>query len=289
MPVAENVFSIVAGERYWDYQSFARGRTFSYLLREFPRKALSNAGVPWNAYLVDDVLEDESLELPKTVIFGDLSTITYEQFEKLRTRFCRDGRTVLWSWRPGFFTSDSAKIEAALGLKPVSPKAQGKLCSHGGSCPAGGMDPLMDGVRGTMLAMTPYYGADLAPMVMADERAGWKILARFRECENDAALSVRRGKDCTEVYSAIPGGYTAQFCRNLVRESGAYPLLETDELSGYGAGLFYIVAQTDGRKTFRLPKGVKPEKTLAGPEFKNHGWYYTVNLKRGEIFVLSVK
>jgi hypothetical protein len=67
------------------------------------------------------------------------------------------------------------------------------------------------------------------------------------------------------------------------------PLVESNELSGYGSGLFYIVAQSDGRKHFRLPAGVRPDRILEGPGYRTEGDGFSVKLKRGDIFILSVK
>ena len=103
-------------------------------------------------------------------------------------------------------------------------------------------------------------------------------------------MSVRRGAGCTEVYIALPGAVTAQFCRNLAREAGFEPLVESDELSGCGSGIFYMVAQTSGEKRFRLPKRRKPDEVLAGPKFKVAGsGVYSVKMKIGEIFVLAYR
>jgi hypothetical protein len=125
-------------------------------------------------------------------------------------------------------------------------------------------------------------------VVSPDPAAGWKTLANFAGT-NIPALAVRREAGFTEVYTSFPGGITSQLCRNFVREAGLEPLLETDELSGYGSGIFYMVAQTDGDKRFRLPKGVVPDKVLEGPAFKKEGKGYVVRLRRGAIFVLAVK
>ena len=116
---------------------------------------------------------------------------------------------------------------------------------------------------------------------------GWKPLLHF-DGTKTAGVSVRRGADCTEVYIALPGAITAQFCRNLAREAGFEPLVESDELSGCGSGIFYMVAQTSGAKRFRLPKGLKPGEVLAGPAFKPAGdGLYSADMKIGDIFVLS--
>ena len=99
-----------------------------------------------------------------------------------------------------------------------------------------------------------------------------------------------RASRCTEVYIAHPATLSAQFCRNLAREAGFEPLVESDELSGCGSGIFYMVAQTSGVKRFRLPKGRKPAKVLAGPAFEAAGGGgYSVKMNIGEIFVLAYR
>jgi len=283
MPPADERIALVGGERFYDFQSFGKNRVVPYFVREQPRAALCHAGVPWNQYLLDDVLALKAAPLPKVVVFTDLSTVTPEQFGELRGRYAKDGRVLVYAWRPGVFSPDGAKIDAALGLKPAE-KAFGKLGFADGTSD----DPLMRGVAGLLIPNYPYYGIEHAPVLTPDAAAGWKTLATFQGTDI-AALAVRRSEGFTEVYTSFPGGITPQLCRNLVREAGLQPLVDTDELSGYGSGLFYLVAQSDGRKRFRLPKGVVPDKVLEGPAFRKDGKDYSVKMKRGEIFILAVK
>ena len=282
MPPAEERIALVGGERFYDFQSFGKGRVVPYFIREQPRSALSLAGVPWNQYLLEDVLSDEQAELPKVVVFTDLSTVTPEAFAALKKRFAKDGRVLVYTWRPGVFSPEGAKIEASLGLK-AEPEAFGKVGFADGTS----SDPLMKGVKGMIIPNYPYYGIDYAPVSSPDPAAGWKTLATFRGTEIPA-LAVRRNQGFTEVHTAFPGGITPELCRNLVREAGLKPLVDSNELSGYGSGLFYIVAQSDGRKRFRLPKGVRPGQVLEGPAFRPDGDGFAVTLKRGDIFVLAV-
>ena len=146
----------------------------------------------------------------------------------------------------------------------------------------------MKGVKGMILPSYPYYDIEYAPVSYPDPEAGWKMLAPFKGTDIPA-LAIRRRRDFTEVYTAFPGGITPELCRNFVREAGMKPLVESNELSGYGSGLFYIVAQSDGRKRFRLPSGVRPDKVLEGPAFRADGDGFLVKMKRGDIFILSVK
>ena len=283
MPFVKERIALVGGERLYDFQSFGKGRVVPYLIREQPRGALSLAGVPWNQYLLEDILSDKKAELPKVVIFTDLSTVTPEEFNMLRKRYAKDGRVLVYSWRPGVFAVNGDQIENTLGLKPA-PKAFGKVGFADGSS----NDPLMKNVRGMILPTYPYYDIEYAPVSSPDPGAGWKMLAPFKGTDIPA-LAIRRRSDFTEVYTAFPGGITPELCRNLVREAGMKPLVESNELSGYGSGLFYIVAQSDGKKHFRLPLGVRPDRVLEGPGYRTEGDGYSVKLKRGDIFILSVK
>ena len=283
MPPADERIALVGGERLYDFQSLGKSRVVPYLVREQPRAALAKAGVPWNQYLLEDLLANRETKLPKVVVFNDLSTIGYADYQELRRRYAKEGRVLVWTWHPGIFSPDGAKIERDLGLVPAD-KAFGKLGFADGSS----TDPLMKGVSGTLMPSYPYYDFEYPPVMTVSAADGWKTLATFRKTDIPA-LAVRRGKDCTEVFTAMPGGFTPQLCRNFVRAAGLRPLVETDELMGYGSGLFYLVAQSDGKKRFRLPAGVVPDCILEGPAFRKEGDGYLVNLRRGDIFVLSVK
>ena len=284
MPFAPERIAIVGGERYWDFQSFGRSRVVSYLLREQPREALARTGVQWNQHLVDELLESQEADLPKVVVFNDLTCITHAQYAELRRRYAKDGRVIVWCYRPGLFAADGARIEEELGLRNA-PKALRRLGFADGSC----TDPLMAGVKGTLMPSYPYYGFEFPDAISSpDPAAGWKTLAPFKGTDIPA-LAVRRHGTFTEVYTSMPGGITPRLCRNLVHAAGLKPLVDTDELSGYGSGIFYILAQSTGVKRFRLPDGVSPDKVLAGPAFRKDGAGYAVRLNRADIFILSVK
>ena len=278
-PLAERI-ALIGGERYCDYYSSQRGRGLAYPLLEYIPKALQRSGVPWNAYLLDDVLYDATAELPKVLLLSDATTMTAADFAKFRSRYCRDGRVVVYFWRPGLFAADGMEIDKALGLKPVPDMADKAIVCSGKSD-----DSLTSGMNG-MFAAT--YAASYTPEVAVVEEE-WKPLLFF-DGTKAPGVSVRRGAECTEVYIALPGAITAQFCRNLAREAGFEPLVESDELSGCGSGIFYMVAQSTGEKRFRLPRGCKPSEVLAGSAFKEEGeGVCSVKMQIGEIFVLAYR
>lgn len=286
MPQAPETIALVGSERYFDHKAF-NGKCLGAvsILRVLPRMALGRIGAPNTHVLVEELLHAEKdNDLPKVVIFNDLSAVTFAQYQELRRRYASDGRVILWGWHPGIFAADGAKIEQDLGLLPDD-KIPTWPAFADGKC----ADPLMKGVRGTVIAAYPSFGyVHLPPVCRIDPGKGWKTLACLKGTDQPA-LVVRRGADCTEVLSTVPAGFTPQLCRNLLREAGLRPLLETNDLSGYGSGIFYILAQFDGTRRFRLPKGVVPDKVLAGPPFRTDGEGYVVELKRAEMFVLAVR
>ncbi len=281
MPPTDERIALVGGERYCDFYSSQRGRGLAYPLLEFLPKALQRGGVPWNAYLLDDVLGDETAKLPKVVLLSETTSMTAVDFAKFRSRYCRDGRVVVYFWRPGLFAVDGAEIDRALGLKDA-PQVEGKNIVGVNKA----NDSLTKDVKGTFSAT---YTEQSVPNLAVASGRDWKPLLYF-DGTDVPGVSVRRSTDCTEVYIALPGAITPQFCRNLAREAGFEPLVESDELSGCGSGIFYMVAQSSDEKRFRLPKGREPVKVLAGPSFtrKDDG-VFSVPMKIGEIFVLGYR
>lgn len=246
-----------------------------------PRIALAVAGVPYDFYLADDLLADGNVKLPKVVMVTDPTTLAYDQFVALRRRCAADGRVLVWFGRPGVYATDGAKIDDELGMER-RPEGDGKWIVAG----SGEEDPLMKGVQGLFTAWYPYY-ADGIVFPGAWSPKGWKTLACYDKT-SVPAVSVRRTDALTEVYIANPGQVPTAFIRNLAHEAGFEPLLETDDISGYGSGLFYVLAQRTGEKAFRLPKGRMAGEVLEGPAVRRTDTGYSVSLRRNEIFVLVV-
>lgn len=285
LPVSPNHVAIVGGERYWDHQSMRQNRVLPYYVREITACIYGNSGLPYENYLLDDILEDKDAELPKVIVFNDLTTATPEQFAELRRRYARDGRVLVYSWRLGLFAPGGEEIEREMGLGPCPSGFAGRLVHADGSSD----DPLMKGVKGLFLPCKYYLGDPHATKLTPLAEKGWKTLARF-DRSDVPAVAVRRSRACTEVYISIPNGISVPFLRNLARSVGFDPIIESDDLSGFGSGIFYILAQTDGVKRFRLPAGYRPGEVLEGPAYKVlQDGICEVELKRSRIFVLEVK
>ena len=284
VPVSDNHIAIIGGERYWDYHSTRQNRVLPYYVRELTDCTYGNSGLPYDNYLLDDILSDPEAKMPNIIVFNDLTTVTTEQFSELRKRYAKNGRVLVYSWRLGMLAEGGESIEKDMGLEPCPKGFMGRQVHSDGS----NADPFMKGVKGLFLPCKHPFGDPFATKVFPVPEKGWQTLAKFDNSEVPA-VAVRRSSDFTEVYVSIPNALPASFLRNIARSVGYEPIIETDDISGFGSGIFYIVAQTDGVKHFRLPKGVKPGKTLEGPKYTVlPDGSCKVELKRSQIFVLEV-
>ena len=91
--------------------------------------------------MVEELLASPEAELPKVVLFADLTTVTAAQFRQLRRRYARDSRVVAWCYRPGLFAEDGADIERELGLVPA-PQGMERLGFGDGSLQLNTKTPL---------------------------------------------------------------------------------------------------------------------------------------------------
>ena len=283
MPLSRDRIALVGGERFFDFQSLKKERCLPYFIREQPRAALARCGIPWNQYLLDDFLRMEESDIPKVVIFTDLSTITYRQYERLKSLCLKNGRVVVWMWRPGVFSASGEQIERNLGIVPCV-AAYGLRGYADGNCD----DALMRGVSGTIMPSYPAYNYANVPLFAPTPESGWSALASF-EGTDLPALSVRRADGRTEIYTSVPGGITPQLCRNMAREAGFQPVVDSDDISGFGSGILYILAQSDGVKTIRLPHGTRPDKVFCGQDFQVKDDCLEVHLKRGDLWIMTAR
>ena len=287
MPILRGGVALVGGERYFDFQSFGEqnGRLLSYGLRDNLPRSLAYCGMPSARHLVDELLASPDAIMPGVIVFGDLSTIGANDFAELRRRYARDGRALVYVWRPGLFAKDGGEIEKMLGLNPSGAKPARYIRTDG--CPP---DPLTEGLNGRLVASFAPWGVALVEGLVPDgTNADWKEIARFEENGAGAAF-VRRTGSCTELYLAHPAALTPALCSNLGREAGFRPLLESDDLSGCGSHIFYFVALSGGRKTFRAPTGYRPGRVLAGPAYSKAGaGEYEVSVKTADIFAVELE
>ncbi|MCQ2391956.1 MAG: beta-galactosidase [Kiritimatiellae bacterium] len=169
LPLSRQSLAVVGGEDYFDYQSLGEqsGRLLAYTMRRDLQRTLGFCGVPSANYLVDEVLRDPQAELPALVIFNDLSGIAPAEFAELRKRYARDGRVLVYLWRPCTFREGAetvAQTFAAFG--PMADIPGGSVCRGSSATEYRLDDPK---ALTTALVRRLAREAGFAPLVQTDE------------------------------------------------------------------------------------------------------------------------
>ena len=233
---------------------------FNY--KNLPIAAVQRSGVKFNYYLAADALHPE-FKAPQVLFFADASTLTPEKVKAIRQRFGNSKRVIVWHGAPGFLTcGNEKKISEAVNFKLF------RMPDYGKSHPvplviSQTADPIVKSMKGFF--MQEFY---TLPPVFSPH---WRIddpqaapLAVFYGT-NHVGMAVKRHKEFTEVFIGQPGAVTPQLFRNLAREAGIQPSLETDDIFLCGAGLLGVGASTgSGIRKIRIPKGFSKAVPLSG-------------------------
>ena len=66
------------------------------------------------------------------------------------------------------------------------------------------------------------------------------------------------------------------------------PLVDKKDYCGFGGGLFYILAQSDGVRNITLPAGCRIIECGTGQKYSGKDGRYQVTLKNGELFAALI-
>ena len=249
-----------------------------FAIKNIPVMAVQRAGVKFNYFLAKDALRKD-FDAPGVLFFADAATLSPEEIAAIRERFGNSGRVIVWQGAPGFLKCrDWGRIGKAVGfdIAPMPDYPDGPLeCDRDYEAgyrekhlpvplfSAGSGDPLMRGIHGFFMqssTVVPY----VFPPCWQVRGAGAVTLANYYGTDIPG-MAVRRHKDFTEVFIGQPGAVTPQLFRNLAREAGIIPSLETDDLFYCGSGLIGVGASTgSGRRMIRFPAGYRKVESLTG-------------------------
>ena len=221
---------------------------------------LWRVGARSDYYISDDILSDGFAAIaPKVLLLNDLSTMTPEKIAAVRKKYAKPGRVLLWVGNPAFHSGASMdEISRCFGLGVEIDDCRKPIVA------AGADDPLCRGVKGFWNEPCQGIERKFPTAYRLECRNGWKPIANFAGTDRCAA-AVRRTDGFAEIIVGAPGSVTPQFMRNVCRESGFEPVMENDDFYIEGGGLMVIGACVrDGKRTLRLPSGVKSLKPLTG-------------------------
>jgi hypothetical protein len=222
-------------------------------MRGQPQKSAQHSGVGFNIFEAHDALHKNFIA-PKVLFFADSGTLTPNEISKIRSKWGKDNRVIVWCGSPSFLTTkDNLAITKALGTKLVlQPTSFTPMLKVDTKI----VDPIISNVKGYLvswISKDPY----LAPprWEIVDKNA--KALA-FYEGTQKCALAVKRHQNFTEVFIGQPGMVSPQLLRNIAKVAGIKVVSNTDNLVTIGAGLLSFTSSINsGVKKIFFPKGTK--------------------------------
>ena len=251
----------------------------TYALSHLQIRQLTGAGVPYEYYLAEDVLQrPELLDGMKTVVF-----LQWRKFDARRIalakRLAEKPRTLVFLAESG----QLGGVREATGFDV-------KFVTHGShsvrSC--GAMKDLTycawDAIMARELFDTtkPAIGQPTGRRGNIVEREGVEVLGRFKDDGAPSIATCRHGQ-ARSVYVSAPGGLTPGFFNRLCRESGAYVPVATNRLQVNMNGDFISVhALATGHFDFKLPFPAKVTNVKSGKEEPVKNGMLPLDLSAGE-------
>lgn len=280
-PLTENRIAVVSSGRFWDFQSFGANDRFAlYNLREFPKAALARSGVRFDYYLLTDVIGEARFAAPKVLMFTDVCDI--RDADSIKARYGNSGRVLVWLGAPGVFSGDPHAPSKVSGFNLRRARgADGKPVYIKGNA-----DPLVAGVEGFLISNADDFTLtfDQAWEVFDAEA---KVLGEYFGT-GVPGIAVKRHGGYTELYIGQPGAITPRLIRNIAVSAGIAPVADSNDIVGYGGKLLYLTALTSGRKTIRLPDGLRMIECLTGEETVWNGDMVEANVLRGRTMILKL-
>jgi hypothetical protein len=150
---------------------------------------------------------------------------------------------------------------------------------------AGVSDNLLTGIRaGSSLCYwreeSGYYNN------FVSSSANGKVLGVYGDSSSAGLMVERRTSPAnhTVVWIGFPGALSPQFIRNLAKEAGMTPMLESDNEILIGSGLLGIIGIAGGTQTVHLPANYKIEKCLSGHDYTVENGILTFDLGYGDYY-----
>ncbi len=273
--------AVFAEEDAPNYTSLHRFyRLYAYNATMLPHYAMVMSGLGCDFYFTGDALNSSRPD-SKVMIFSEAGTMSAEDGELIRKKFGNSGRIIVWCGAPGYFPSRTlAAAEKITGFK------YGKILQNEPlTADSKVKDPLTAGLEGTLYPR-PGWGHKIGQVYSVNDPEA-KILARFQP-SGLPGMAVKRHKDYTEIFIGQQGALTPQMLRNIAREAGIEPSLDSNDVSYQGGGIISISATTGGVKEIRVPKGADGLTVLTGHKVvKSDKESIKVEVKAGDTLVVK--
>ncbi len=245
MPEDRGQIGVFIDDELRNYAAFGFCQSLNNISVGLARLTLSRSGVSWDAYNLADLTNPKRAKY-KVNLFLAAPTISAAQIEWVKQNLQKDGNIVIFVSSAGISSDKGTFVDNIVQLTGMKVKYNPETSSHFRIKPLSGVnDKRAAGLKDNVLSetMQPLFYIDDESVVAFGEITG----------TGKTGWAVKRFKDWTSIYIAVPGAFTPELIRNIVREAGMEPIGPCNDVTYAGNGFITIHALSNGSKTLRLP------------------------------------
>ncbi|MHB9139030.1 MAG: hypothetical protein ACYC4Q_06480, partial [Victivallaceae bacterium] len=245
MPEDRGQIGVFIDDELRNYAAYGFSQSFNNISVGLARLALSRSGVSWDAYNLADLANPKRAKY-KVNLFLAAPAISSAQIEWVKRNLQKDGNVVVFVSAAGIASDKGTFEDNICQLTGMNVKYAPEISGHFRIKPLPGVnDKLAAGLKDNILSES------LQPLFYVDDKSA--VALGEINGTGKTGWAVRRFKDWTSIYIAIPGAFTPELLRNIVREAGIEPVGPCNDVTYSGNGFITIHALSSGNKTLHLP------------------------------------
>ena len=200
------------------------------------RENLARSGVPYDAYLLHDILRDDfPADNYRCIIIANGFALSEKERAAIRSKFCKDGKTVIFGYAPGAFKNDRIDEPAMKALTGIDISVSSTSLAL--------QMRIGDEVSGAMPSVRPSFRIKPSD--------GVEVLGRYL-ADGTAAFARKKFPDYTSVVSLVPQ-MSQKSLNQLLKEAGCHTYVDNGEAIFANGRFVGIHAACDGKKVIKLP------------------------------------
>jgi Concanavalin A-like lectin/glucanases superfamily len=272
MPQDRGQICVFLDEDTRNVASYKHGPGFNNLSIGMPRLALFRSGLSWDPYFLSDLTNPQRHKY-RIYLFLASPAISAKQITWVQKNLQKDGNVLIFVNVAGI-SSDKGSFEQNIkkltGMTVKYDKSQVKIFRIR---PTQSKDPLARGLKDNVLTEM------LQPLVYVDDPKAIKV-GEIADT-GKTGWAVKRFKDWTSVYIALPGAITPELIRNIAAEAKLTPIGPCNDMTTSGNGFITLHAISDGSKTIRW-NGGKLRDLISGKIINTRDNTLTMEMKAGQ-------
>lgn len=235
------------------------------------RQALSRSGLAWDPYLLSDI-DNPKRPNYKINIFLSATTITPEQVDWIKKNLQKNGNILVFIHTAGIAYGGIEKnVKTLTGINTKYEPNKKVVYRYSKKDLK---DPLSKSLK--------YLFSETAgPLVYIDDPDA-TTLGILESVEDKTVAAVKRHKDWTGIYIALPGGITPGFLRALANEAKIIPHGPEGDVTFAGNGFIGIHALSSGNKTLNWSETSDLLDLTSGDVAAKNTVSFSFNMQVGE-------